>query len=230
MEDVMLRHGLRAAALMLLLCFASSPSSLRAAVVFDNSLSGGPVTSDTEPADWMWGAVVHATSNVTINQIEQQVEINGNNSGHMKFLIFDSKSGDGGYTGSGALLFSKEITLPSTPPTDPPNYTGSGPISFTLEAGKTYDIGVLADTDVYGTYDTHGGAFAVSDSQNGLTSYVHNANFGSPSGGSYANPTTGAYGTADPHIRLSTAVPEPASATATALLAIAITAATRRRP
>jgi len=175
--------------------------SAHATLIFDNALNSGNLSIETRTAQSMYAAVISTSTDITITEFGAQVRAEA--SGNLKFLIFDSLSAGG----TGALLFSLTTAVVGTP--GPANggtvgYLYSGPMSFTLLAGRRYDIGVLADVSLTGVWDQ------AVDSQNGITSYLTNANFST-----FAAPvTTGTYGATDPHIQLFSgpAVPEPTTA------------------
>jgi hypothetical protein len=153
-------------------------------VVFDNS-AGAFQNIETRQGNVVYASVLDVSQTTTISGIG--VQFNALANGFVKFLIFDSMYGG---AGTGALLFSSEQAVTADLSANV-GYLELHSMNFTLQAGKRYDIGVLSTVNLRGAWDITG------NSQNGITSISSNANFTN-----YANPITGNYAGADPHIRL----------------------------
>lgn len=184
--------------LLFALGLSAIASSASAALVFDNSINDNfDLSTESRPYNFMYGAVVNTSADVTIREIAARVRLSED--GFVKFLIFDSASGNGGWSGTGNLLFSQIVSVTGeagptgyTPGDSGIGYLYSGAMSFTLLAGHTYDIGVLADRGTLtGVWDID------PDAQGSFTSYANNANFND-----YDLPTTGGYAGVDVHIKL----------------------------
>lgn len=181
---------------------ASLASSAFAGVVFDTRALQEPecggvrfCTDETRGSNGNYAAVLSFTSNVTITGLGIWTSVN--NPQDIKFLIFDSQFNGG----TGALLFSQTKTFGTTAA----GFIYADPFSFTFQAGRTYDIGILGST---GTLTGRWGINNVS--AGGITALSNNANFNN-----FANPTTGGYAGVVPYIQLvdgsTGAIPEPAS-------------------
>jgi len=187
-----LRKAAMSGLVALMLC---GTGTAHAALIFDNR-DAGDETVETRLGTFVFAAVVDVDATITINQIG--VRFRPESDGDVAFLIFSSLLDA---VGTGDLLFSQVVPVLGNPG-GAIDYLLSGPLSFTLEAGQRYDIGILSNGPALtGTWDF------TPNSGSGITSIPRNANFTD-----FAQPTTGNYSGVDPHIRLyATDVPEPGS-------------------
>ena len=163
-----------------------------------------PGSASTRTAASSPGSVLSFANNATIGTIGVKVDLDAG--GHLRFLIFDHSTA--------ALLYA---SAPKTFSDDGDTWKTSDPFAFTFLAGKTYDVGAIADVSGLWDYDQ------ISESMNGITSIVGNPNFSN-----FNSPTTGSYAAADAAVRLS-AVPEPGTATLLFLGAIGFAFRAHRR-
>jgi hypothetical protein len=213
---------------------AATAVGANAAVIFDNFAglggAGGPgYTEETRNSNGTFGAVVQFTADTTITGLGVRYRVN--NDQDIRFMIFDSLLGgtiDGiAYAGNGGLLYQQVKSFSATASVD---FIYSDPLSFTFEAGRRYDIGIVGSTGTLtGSWNFPGNCSRqVAYTEGNAQSIYGNANFSG-----FGEPMTGGYACVDPHIQLladnGTDVPEPAMLGLFGLGAIALAAARRRR-
>ena len=122
---------------------------------------------------------------IAFQQMGVRVHLDG--PGNLKFLVFDHSNH--------SLLY---VSAPKSFADDGMGWKYSDVMSFSLLAGRTYDIGAIADVSGLWTYDQR------SETRNGITTIVSNPNFHN-----YDLPTAGDHATADGAVQLLAVVPEP---------------------
>tara|TARA_B100001939_G_C16909313_1_gene603851 strand:- start:616 stop:1176 length:561 start_codon:yes stop_codon:yes gene_type:complete len=164
-----------------------SSLSAHATLIFDNADVGRASNRGAQSSP---GALVTVSANVTISNIAVRNDLNQD--GNLKFVIFDHDTHDLLYSSAAKAFVDNGVS-----------WKISDMFSFTLLAGKSYDIGAIADVGGLWHYDS------TSNSMNGITSIVSNPNFGN-----FGSPAQVGHASADAHIRLyaeeSVDVPEPA--------------------
>lgn len=118
--------------------------------------------------------VVHVTTTISFISVKNALASAGN----IKFLIFNG----------GVLVYS---SAPKAFPASGDSWKESDPLSFTLQAGQTYDITGISDTAGSWDYDT------VVENTAAISSTIMNPNVSG-----YATPALGTRGGADCGIRL----------------------------
>jgi hypothetical protein len=184
-------------AALLALGAATAPAS--AVTIFDSRAlgeplceSGGLCETEQRTSDINYAAVLQFTANVTVNQIGVWSSVD--DAQDVKFVIFDSLL----FGGTGDLLFSQTKSYGVTAAT----WLYTDPMSFTFQAGKTYDVGILGNGR-----NLTGRWIAYTDLTSGpVTGIAQNANINN-----FGAPQTGGYAGVVPWVQLNTNVPEPAS-------------------
>ena len=124
------------------------------------------------------GTLINVATTTTLTKISVRASLSA--PGNVKFLVFDHATH--------VLVYA---SAPKAFPAAGEVWMESDPLSVTLNAGSSYDIGAIAD--VSGQWRVDGS----SASANGLTSVVNNVNFST-----FAAPTAGGHAGADGAVRL----------------------------
>jgi hypothetical protein len=176
--------------------------SANAGVVFDTRALQEPdcdtvrtCETETRSSGGNYGTVLSFSADVTIAGLGVWTSVD--DAQDVKFLIFDSLFNGG----TGAVLFSQTKSFAAAPAA----FIYADPFSFTFQAGRTYDIGILGN----GINLT--GRWCIGDLTVGaITAISSNANINN-----FGAPTTGGYAGVVPYIQLvdgsTGAVPEPQS-------------------
>lgn len=184
--------------LMILSVVAVGASTAEASSVVFDSFSG-TVRANGRFAGSSPGSLIDVSISQTITNIAVRNDLNSN--GSLKFLIFDHNDH--------SLLFESSSQAFTD---DGMSWKKSDAFSFTLQAGKKYDVGAIANVGGSWAFDS------ISESQNGITSILSNPNFRNFSDPEQAGHATGT----DAAVRLyggeSTTVPTPGAASAGVML------------
>lgn len=138
----------------------------------------GAVTTSSRSAGSSPGSQISVATTTLITKIAVRASLGS--AGNVKFLVFDHATH--------TLVYA---SAPKPFPAAGMVWMESDPLSVTLNAGSTYDIGAIADVGGQWQFDNS------STSANGLTTTVSNPNFST-----YAAPTAGGHAGADGAVQL----------------------------
>lgn len=144
-----------------------------------DTFTGGASSSTRDAGDSCGTQLTVGESDVQISEIAVRNDLDG--AANLKFLIYDHTAGE-----------TREYLSASKPFADGGmSWKRSDPLHFVLRAGRTYDIGAIADTAGSWAYDT------TAESEGGITTTVSNPNITD-----YSDPDVAAHGGGDCAVRL----------------------------